>query len=163
SPMSVNDAVREIVLLLEAEARQADVTVDLELRDGLPEAAADFLQVQQVVQHLVRNGLEAMADVPPDQRRLTVATERTQAGRGEGGGRSRGRHSRPRSGAGGSFHRTLIRAVFYQQIERTGFGAVDQPDDRRSPRRTDLDNPKCHTRSNGPIYTAGRIAERESM
>ncbi|HTI50618.1 MAG TPA: PAS domain-containing protein [Planctomycetaceae bacterium] len=80
APMSVNDAVREIAVLLESETRQADVTVDLELGDGLPDAAADFLQVQQVVQHLVRNGLEAMADVPTDQRRLMIATRPTPAG-----------------------------------------------------------------------------------
>jgi signal transduction histidine kinase len=78
--MSVNDAVREIVLLLEAEAGQADVTVDLQLREGLAEAAADFLQVQQVIQHLVRNGLEAMATAPKDQRRLTITTGQTPAG-----------------------------------------------------------------------------------
>jgi PAS domain S-box-containing protein len=78
--MSVNDAVREIVVLLESETRQADVTVDLEMTDGLPDAAADFLQVQQVVQHLVRNGLEAMADAPPEQRRLTITTRQTSAG-----------------------------------------------------------------------------------
>jgi two-component system sensor kinase FixL len=80
APMSVNDAVREIAALLESETRQADVTVDLELGDGLPDAAADFLQVQQVVQLLVRNGLEAMADVPTDQRRLLIATGPTPTG-----------------------------------------------------------------------------------
>jgi C4-dicarboxylate-specific signal transduction histidine kinase len=80
APMSVNDAVREIAALLESETRQADVTLELELSDGLPEAAADFLQVQQVIQHLVRNGLEAIADVPSDRRRLLIATGPTPAG-----------------------------------------------------------------------------------
>jgi C4-dicarboxylate-specific signal transduction histidine kinase len=77
--MSVNDAVREVAVLLDAEARHAGVTIELVLREDLPEIAADFLQVQQVIQNLMRNGLEAMTDVPPDQRRLLLATEGSAA------------------------------------------------------------------------------------
>jgi PAS domain S-box-containing protein len=78
--MSVNDAVREVAVLLDAEAHQAGVTIELVLREDLSEIAADFLQVQQVIQNLMRNGLEAMTDVPPDQRRLTITTEGSAAG-----------------------------------------------------------------------------------
>jgi two-component system sensor histidine kinase TtrS len=78
--MSVNDAVREVALLLDAVARQASVTIELDLREDLSEIEADFLQIQQVIQNLMRNGLEAMADVPHNQRRLTITTERMAAG-----------------------------------------------------------------------------------
>src|SRR5439155_22819942 len=44
--MSVNDAIREVAAVLEAEARHAGVTIDLVLQDQLPEIPADFLQVQ---------------------------------------------------------------------------------------------------------------------
>src|SRR5262249_43186118 len=80
APICVNDAIREIAILMESETRQTGVAVHLQLAHGLPDAAADFLQVQQVVQHLVRNGLEAMADVSPERRQLTIATGRTPAG-----------------------------------------------------------------------------------
>jgi C4-dicarboxylate-specific signal transduction histidine kinase len=83
SPMSVNDAVREVAVLFEAEARQAGVTVRLELGEDLLETAADFLQIQQVVLNLMRNGLEAMTDVAQDQRQLTIATGRLPAGDAE--------------------------------------------------------------------------------
>jgi PAS domain S-box-containing protein len=116
APMSVNDAVREIVLLLEAETRQADVTVDLELRDGLAEAAADFLQVQQVVQHLVRNGLEAMADAPPDRRRLTIATGQTPAGEVEVAICDRGR------GLAGASTEQLFEPFFTSKSSGLGLG-----------------------------------------
>jgi len=83
SLMSVNDAVREVAVLLGAEARQAGVTVQLELADDLLETAADFLQVQQVVLNLMRNGLEAMTDMAEQQRKLTIATRRTPVGDAE--------------------------------------------------------------------------------
>jgi C4-dicarboxylate-specific signal transduction histidine kinase len=78
--MNVNDAVREVVELLEAEARQAGAAIDLDLADDLPQIEADFLQIQHVVLNLVRNGVEAMKRVPADQRRLVIATGRTAAG-----------------------------------------------------------------------------------
>jgi C4-dicarboxylate-specific signal transduction histidine kinase len=78
--VNVNDAVRDVARLFDVEAREASVALLLELEDNLPEVAADFLQIQQVVLHLMRNGLEAMTDVRPDERRLTIATCRTPAG-----------------------------------------------------------------------------------
>jgi PAS domain S-box-containing protein len=76
----VNDAVREVLELLEAEARQAGVTIDLALTNDLPEVEADYLQVQHVVLNLVRNGLEAMTEIPADRRRLSLTSGRTAAG-----------------------------------------------------------------------------------
>jgi C4-dicarboxylate-specific signal transduction histidine kinase len=80
APVSVNDAVREVAGLFDAEAREANVVLRLELADDLPETAADFRQIQQVVLHLMRNGMEAMTSALSDQRRLTIATCRTPAG-----------------------------------------------------------------------------------
>jgi len=78
--MSVNDAVREVSELLDSEARQSGVKTDLVLSPDLPAILADFLQVQQVVLNLMRNGLEAMKDILPDRRRLTITTARSPAG-----------------------------------------------------------------------------------
>src|SRR5205807_3682015 len=72
--MNVNDAVREVADLLEGQARQSGVAVQLELDENLPEAAADFLQIQQVVLNLMRNGFDAMANIPREQRQLAVET-----------------------------------------------------------------------------------------
>jgi two-component system sensor histidine kinase DctS len=80
TPMSVNDAVREVAVLIEAEARQSGVTVREELAENLPESAADFLQIQNVLLHLMRNGIDAMFDTPADQCDLTVSTHLAAAG-----------------------------------------------------------------------------------
>lgn len=77
SSMSLNDAVREVAVLFEAEARQAGIMVELDLEEDLLEAAADFLQIQQVVLHLMRNGLEAMMENSRDDRKIKVATRQT--------------------------------------------------------------------------------------
>jgi PAS domain S-box-containing protein len=80
APMSVNDAVREVAVLMEAEARQFGVTVQEDLQENLPQTEADFLQIQKVLLHLMRNGIEAMIDTPGDQRRLAVTTQDTASG-----------------------------------------------------------------------------------
>jgi len=77
APMSINDAVREVTVLIETEARQSGVTMHEDLALDLPETEADFLQIQKVVLHLMRNGIEAMTDAPGGHRQLTVATRLT--------------------------------------------------------------------------------------
>jgi PAS domain S-box-containing protein len=78
--MSVNDAIRELSELMEAEARRTGAVIYLDLAADVPEIAADFLQIQQVILNLMRNGLEAMTDVAQDLRRLTIASKATAAG-----------------------------------------------------------------------------------
>lgn len=78
--MNINQAIREVAALFEAEAREANVELLLEFADNLPEAAADLLQIQQVVLQLLRNGLEAMTDVAAEHRRLALSTGRTPSG-----------------------------------------------------------------------------------
>jgi signal transduction histidine kinase len=59
-----------------AAIRQAGVTIELDLADELPQIPVDFLQIEQVLLHLLYNGLDAMQDVPAQVRRLAVATRR---------------------------------------------------------------------------------------
>lgn len=72
--VSVNDAVRDVAGLLEPEARQAGVTVRLNLDTGAPQAWADLVQIQQVLLNLIRNGIEAMSGCERESRELTIAT-----------------------------------------------------------------------------------------
>jgi PAS domain S-box-containing protein len=74
SPIQINDAVREVAALLETETRSVGAQLRLELEDQLPSTSADFVQIQQVVLNLMRNGLDALADAEPDRRELTVST-----------------------------------------------------------------------------------------
>jgi C4-dicarboxylate-specific signal transduction histidine kinase len=76
SVRSINEAVREVAALRGSAADQSGVAIELELDEDLPEIPVDFLQVQQVLLHLMDNGCDAMHDSPRELRRLTVSTRR---------------------------------------------------------------------------------------
>ena len=42
---------------------------------GLSPVVADRVQIESVILNLLRNGVDAMADTPPDQRRLELSVE----------------------------------------------------------------------------------------
>lgn len=73
---SVNEAVREVAELMESELNRAGIALKLDLDNDLPGIPLDFLQIQQVLLHLVKNGLDAMPDVPCELRELSIATHR---------------------------------------------------------------------------------------
>jgi signal transduction histidine kinase len=55
-----NLVVREVIEILRAEARQRNVTITLELAQGLPSLRGEPVQIQQVLLNLVRNAFDAM-------------------------------------------------------------------------------------------------------
>jgi len=73
TPMTLNDAIRGVVLLLSDDIRRLNVQLVLDLAEGLPPALADSVQVQQVVLNLARNALDVLAE-RRDQRRLVIRT-----------------------------------------------------------------------------------------
>jgi two-component system sensor histidine kinase TtrS len=72
--VGVNALVREILSLMESEARHHRAALELDLAESLPAVEVDGVQIQQVLLNLVRNACEAMCELPPGARRLTVAT-----------------------------------------------------------------------------------------
>ena len=74
SMQSMNEAVREVAVLTGCMARQAGVSVELDLDHELPGVPLDFRQIQQVVLHLIYNGFDAMQNIPLPLRRITVST-----------------------------------------------------------------------------------------
>ena len=72
SAQDINEAVREVISLILAGAKEEKVTTVLELSDDLPAAIFDKVQVQQVLFNLVRNSIEAMHN--SKRRKLTVRT-----------------------------------------------------------------------------------------
>ncbi|MBC8873070.1 MAG: PAS domain S-box protein [Planctomycetes bacterium] len=73
-PVNLNDLLQDILKLLDHEIKQDSITVRLDLPADLPPAFADDIQIQQVAVNLIRNALDAMRDVPSDQRCLTLMT-----------------------------------------------------------------------------------------
>jgi two-component system sensor kinase FixL len=70
----VNNLVREVMELAEADARTHRVSVRLSLADALPPVVADRIQIQQVILNLSRNAIEAMSANGSEPRELTVQT-----------------------------------------------------------------------------------------
>jgi C4-dicarboxylate-specific signal transduction histidine kinase len=60
--VSVNEMVREMIVLLRGEATRHKVSIGTELAD-LPQIMGDRVQLQQVLMNLMLNGIEAMKEV----------------------------------------------------------------------------------------------------
>ncbi len=72
----INGVVEEAVGFAEAEARKRRVKIQSRLAREDPELRADPLLLQQVLLNLIRNGMDAMAGTPPEEREILVTTER---------------------------------------------------------------------------------------
>lgn len=74
TPLAINGVVEEAVQFLAHEFQGQSVVARLELGRGLPLVLADRTQLQQVVVNLAVNAVQAMAQAPAGQRRLTLRT-----------------------------------------------------------------------------------------
>lgn len=72
--IGVNEVVRDAARLALIGAADRQVRADFILADGLPEVAADRIQVQQVVVNLIRNAIDAMLEAGTGTPSLVVAT-----------------------------------------------------------------------------------------
>ncbi|MHB8866356.1 MAG: PAS domain-containing sensor histidine kinase, partial [Pirellulaceae bacterium] len=76
STHNLNKLIIDSLELLRLEARNQQVRLGLELASPTPLVLADRVQIEQIVVNLVRNAFDALDDVPPAERRVTVRTER---------------------------------------------------------------------------------------
>ena len=130
-PVAVNEAILDVLGLLQAEIDPHGVTLRTELAEHLPPARGDKVQLQQVVLNLVVNAIEAMdgaaAEAP---RMLLVRTEATASG----GVAVAVRDSGPGLGAGDP--ERLFEAFHSTKPARPRHGPGDLPLDRRGARGT---------------------------
>ena len=80
SNIDVNDTIYSVAELLRSDAREYAATVTFDLARALPPVFADPIQIQQVILNLAHNGVEAMVENRPNQRRLTINTSAHQDG-----------------------------------------------------------------------------------
>jgi signal transduction histidine kinase len=71
-PIDVRVVVQESLTLLAHDTNRKQVAVDVALPADPCIVLGDQVLLQQVVVNLVMNAIEAMADTPPDRRRITV-------------------------------------------------------------------------------------------
>jgi len=75
--VDVNEAIREMIVLLRSEATRYRITVRMELAADLPRIMGDRVQLQQVLMNLIVNSIDAMKDVD-GARELAVKSQRTK-------------------------------------------------------------------------------------
>jgi PAS domain S-box-containing protein len=73
-PVDLNDAAREVISLLSNDMQRGGISIDVELSVALPLVAGDRVQLQQVIMNLLRNSIDAMADVSRGSRNIAVRT-----------------------------------------------------------------------------------------
>jgi C4-dicarboxylate-specific signal transduction histidine kinase len=78
TPLNVNEVIKETLAFTRVELEQRRVAVRAELPDDLPRVMGDRVQLQQVLVNLILNGVEAMADVADQSRRLTIQSRRKE-------------------------------------------------------------------------------------
>jgi PAS domain S-box-containing protein len=74
-PISLNDVIREVLLLLESDLQLHHIAVRTVLDESLPKVRANRVQVEQLLFNLIRNAIEAMDPVTASSRELLLRTE----------------------------------------------------------------------------------------
>ncbi len=77
--LDVNGLVQEALTTTEIELRAHRVSVSMELHNQLPQVFADRGQLQQVLQNLIMNAIEAMHNTPELSRALRIRSNVIQA------------------------------------------------------------------------------------
>ena len=74
SRVDLNHLVKEVCSFVELDTGKLDVEIELDLEpEGIP-VDVDLVQIEQVLLNLVRNALDALAEVPARKRRLILRT-----------------------------------------------------------------------------------------
>ncbi len=74
APCRVGEVIDDCLGFVESEARKRNLRIHCHIGD-LPQIMADRLMLEQVLLNLIRNGMEAMADTPPEYRELVVSAQ----------------------------------------------------------------------------------------
>jgi signal transduction histidine kinase len=74
APLDINETVTDVVRMATGDALNRRVEIECVLAENLPMVAADRVTIEQVLLNLIVNGMDAMREVSPSARRLTVRT-----------------------------------------------------------------------------------------
>ena len=78
--LNINDAISEVIPLVQQEVLSHQVSLRLDLAPTLPAVLGDRVQLQQVVINLIVNGIEAMAPVTDRSLELVVRSQLDDSG-----------------------------------------------------------------------------------
>ena len=74
-PITVQSLIDSVIPLVELQARQFFVTIQVHVSPQLPNVLADRVMLEQVLLNLTRNAIEAMQEVAPERRILRIVAE----------------------------------------------------------------------------------------
>ena len=72
----LSQIIAKALSFIDAEARDRDITIGLDIGERLPPIVADSVQIQQVLLNLMRNGIESMTLSDCKERKLIIGVER---------------------------------------------------------------------------------------
>lgn len=78
--LGVDDIINEAIALSRGEIDRNGIALQVKLAEQLPAIRGDKVQLQQVICNLILNGIEAMADVPFNQRDLSISAVSSAGG-----------------------------------------------------------------------------------
>jgi PAS domain S-box-containing protein len=76
----LNEAVNEVIVMVQSAIAKSEVSVSTRLIDGLVPVQGDRVQLQQVLVNLILNAVEAMSSVEDGARELSIRIEQSQTG-----------------------------------------------------------------------------------
>ena len=82
-PTNLNELIQQMLGLLDFDRREMGVRLQLQLAPENPIVMVDPLEIHQVMINLMKNGLEAMTETPPEQRLLEIESRLRPNGRVE--------------------------------------------------------------------------------
>lgn len=75
TPCKINSLIRETVGLIRNELNHAKTKIEFDFDKDVQVISADRIQLQQVILNLIQNGMEAIKELDPRQRRIQVFTK----------------------------------------------------------------------------------------
>jgi C4-dicarboxylate-specific signal transduction histidine kinase len=76
--IEINEAIRDVIMLAQAEMRKSGICVATALGERLPLIEGDRVQLQQVMLNLINNAVQAMSAVEIESRELVISTTKTE-------------------------------------------------------------------------------------
>jgi PAS domain S-box-containing protein len=74
--VDVNEVIQETISFVRPESERKNISMRTELDAGLPSVSGDRVQLQQVILNLMMNGIEAMAGLDSELKRLVIRSVR---------------------------------------------------------------------------------------
>lgn len=71
-PIALSELIDEARAFADIEAQRTGTQLIVDLPEHLPRIVVDRIMIEQVLHNLIKNGIEAMSDVPVDRRQLTL-------------------------------------------------------------------------------------------